>query len=775
MRTSLLGLLILIVVQPGSVALPMADRVKADEFDPDELLLKEARVGTQAEDLVAFLRKQVLADKERERIEALVRQLVEEQPRARDTAIDQLVVIGAPAASFLRQASRSTNPNVAQRAGQALTRIADLPDSTMQSAAVRLLARKPTAEALAVLLEFFPFAGDDWLEHNVLIALGTVGTRDGKVDALLEKSLGDPVAARRGATGAVLGRWAGPEQRAAVRKLLTDPDARVRALTAHGLLGEVLGRPDTPVTAEERKALKDAGVADDAAGLLTFFRQGTLNPEARKRVERSVQNLDSRVFAEREEATKHLIATGRPALGYLRPALKGANLDLTRRLEYCITEIEKEAANMLRIVAARCLAQHRPAEAVKVLLDYVPFADNAMIEEEVIACLARLAVQEVEVPAALVAGLKDELPGSRAAAAVVLGHVGTKDHCDRIKPLLGDASTAVRLRAAEGLLAAKDRDALPVLAALVGDGPAAQAGRAEELLRVLAGVDAPKANISSGRAKAHEAWVAWHRDRGATVDLTAHLREGQFGPLLVIESVKPKNIQRLVAYSRGGKGRWIIGDDVKTVDAHWLPGNRVLIAYANKVVERDMATGRAVWEWKHNGAFGIICCHRLPNGNTFVATNGSFHELTPNGKVLHFYPLKTPNSMVMYCALRLRSGMIACIDGDLMLHEFDHAGKHLRGTRLSNGAFFGLEELPGGHLLASNFYGGDGGRDGITELDTARKQVGQWKLPGACHTIRLPNGNLLATGEKSIVELDRQGRVVSEQMTEGRPSRVRWR
>jgi len=614
------------------------------------------------------------------------------------------------------------------------------------------------------------------LEDIVLIALGTVATRDGKVDALLEKALRDPVAARRGAASAVLGRWAGAEPRAAVRTLLADPDPRVRALTARGLLGEHFGRADELVTAEDRGDLKAAGAAD-AAGLLAFFRQGTLNPEARKRVERFVQQLDSQRFAERQEATKQLIATGRPALSFLRPALTGANLDLTRRLEYCITEIEKESANVLRISAARLLARHRPPEAVKVLLDYVAFAEPAAVEEEVIACLAHLAVQEVEVPAALVAGLKSELPGCRAAAAVVLGRVGTKEHCDQIKPLLGDASALVRLRAAEGLLAAKDRGALPVLVALLGDGPAPLAVRAEELLRVLADRDAPTVRVgdagADARKKAQAAWLAWHRDRGDQVDLTTGLREGQLGLFLVIETVNARGDKRLVAYSRGGKARWTMGDDVETKDAHWLPGNRVLIAYANKVVERDVATGRVVWEWQHKDSFGIISCQRLPNGNTFVATHGTYQEVAPDKKVVYAHPVRTPNRKVINCATKLRNGTIAFIDGDDLLYEFDTSGEQLRVTKLTDGACFGLEELPGGHLLVTNFYGGGEGRDRVTELNAARKQVGAWKLPGACHAIRLSNGNLLAIGEKKLVELDRHGTVVSEQKTEGQPVRVR--
>ncbi|MBV8201535.1 MAG: hypothetical protein JOZ15_13010, partial [Acidobacteria bacterium] len=71
--------------------------------------------------------------------------------------------------------------------------------------------------------------------------------------------------------------------------------------------------------------------------------------------------------------------------------------------------------------------------------------------------------------------------------------------------------------------------ALPVLVALLGDGPMTVAQRAEDLLRQVGGDKAPNLSVSEatadGRKKGHEAWVAWWRDHGAGVNL-AKLEDG---------------------------------------------------------------------------------------------------------------------------------------------------------------------------------------------------------------------------------------------------------
>src|SRR5262249_44458139 len=116
---------------------------------------------------------------------------------------------------------------------------------------------------------------------------------------------------------------------------------------------------------------------------------------------------------------------------------------------------------------------------------------------EVMTALALLSLRQVKVDPALPEALADPLPARRAAAAYVLGHVGTEEHMAGVRKLLTDASPAVRLRAAQGLLAARDKSAVPALIRLVGELPLASLWRIEEVLNRLAGEQAPADALSA--------------------------------------------------------------------------------------------------------------------------------------------------------------------------------------------------------------------------------------------------------------------------------------
>jgi hypothetical protein len=128
------GLFATLLVTPFS---PAADEATTG----DEQILRGANVATDPPALVAYLRKQVLNDAERQKIEALVGQLGSERFATREEASEKLVAIRGPAVSFLRAAARSSNLEVAHRAEVCLSEIEGLPDASIPSSAVRMLAR----------------------------------------------------------------------------------------------------------------------------------------------------------------------------------------------------------------------------------------------------------------------------------------------------------------------------------------------------------------------------------------------------------------------------------------------------------------------------------------------------------------------------------------------------------------------------------------------------------------------------------------------------------
>src|SRR5439155_5681206 len=133
---------------------------------------------------------------------------------------------------------------------------------------------------------------------------------------------------------------------------------------------------------------------------------------------------------------------------------------------------------------------------------------------------------------AVLQALGDKLAARRAAAAVALRRSGGAAQRSAVHRLLEDSEAQVRLRVALALVEARDRDAVKPLIGVLGDLPPEQLGRAEDVLRSLAGDKAPDVGAGkdeAGRRKCRDEWLAWWDRHGAGIDL-ARLDTPQ-GPL----------------------------------------------------------------------------------------------------------------------------------------------------------------------------------------------------------------------------------------------------
>jgi len=216
----------ILIVMPALVVLGLllggASAPAADDpaVTADEELLKAAGVGNEPADLLAYLRRHVAGEDSRREIDTLVMQLGSDQFATRTEAAKKLTALGWAAMPRLREAAKSTDPEIRTRAQQCLNDIEKTPGPTVISAVVRLLVQRKPAEALPLLLDYSASVPGDGVEDEVLTGLGALGVRQGKVDPLLEAAARDKLAARRATAACVLGRSGLPDQRETVRKLL---------------------------------------------------------------------------------------------------------------------------------------------------------------------------------------------------------------------------------------------------------------------------------------------------------------------------------------------------------------------------------------------------------------------------------------------------------------------------------------------------------------------------------------------------------------------------
>jgi hypothetical protein len=266
--------------------------------------------------------------------------------------------------------------------------------------------------------------------------------------------------------------------------------------------------------------LKGAGLGVDGPALLEFFRKRTVSPQDEKRAEELVKRLGDEQYALREQATRELKALGPAAVPALRQAARSGDAEVKRRARDCLGSVEAGLRPELAGAAARLLAARAPARAVPALLAYLPGAPGADAEEEAQLALLALAAKAGRPDDALAAALEDRAAARRAAAALAVGRCGSEEQRRRVRRLLADPDPKVRLLAAQGLLAARDKEAVPAVIDLLTVAPLA--GRAEDVLAALAGEAGPKAapgEDDASRRKSQAAWRAWWGAQRDKIDL----------------------------------------------------------------------------------------------------------------------------------------------------------------------------------------------------------------------------------------------------------------
>lgn len=537
--------------------------------------------------------------------------------------------------------------------------------------------------------------------------------------------------------------------------------------------------PEQPNGAEEERILRDAGLATDNASLLKFFRSRIPSENDRAHLAALVRNLGSRSFPTRQQASRELVAAGERALPFLKAVLPGAELEVRRRAENCIQDIERVPHAALAEAAARLLTIRRPEGAADALLAYLPFADWEAIEDSLINALAVVGLKgegKTATPApSISAAVTDRDARRRVAAAHVLGHCGATQ-CEPLTRLLADPEAEVRYHAAAGLIRGQDARGVMGLLALLIDGPLPLAWRAEDLLSQLAGEQVPAvqaATDAAGRKKWQAAWQGWWTANRLKVDLAKVKFDGTGRGLTVVCETDDvgKFPGRVSEFDRAGNLlRSLEGLDSPT-GFQRLPGGRVLVAehWADRVTERDRQ-GKILWETKLDNK--PVSCARLPNGNTFIATYSQILELNAAGKEV--LSVRNKDDMI-YCACKLRGGNIVYITSSGKVTELDAKGALVRTfTPQAHGGGAGywasVEALPGGRYLLCLTGAGK-----VVETDAAGKILWECSVPSACGATRLPSGNTLVgnTDGRCIVEVDRQGKEIWKRTTKGRPFLVR--
>ena len=220
---------------------------------------------------------------------------------------------------------------------------------------------------------------------------------------------------------------------------------------------------------------------------------------------------------------------------------------------------------------------------------------NSELEAEVGLGLYDLAARSPTVPLEFIAALGDPSACRRAIASCIVARRGAPGERAKVRALLQDPVSIVRLRAGQGLLAAGDFAAVPALIALLDILPCYEAGQAEELLRWLsigAGPDREAQFFEPAGALTYRlVWEQWWKGKRDTIDFAAVRRQPRRPCLFMVsapESMGLRNGLAPVTGCDGGLRYHLRIPSVRQI-AQVLPNGRLLVIgnSVNVVLEID--------------------------------------------------------------------------------------------------------------------------------------------------------------------------------------------
>ena len=444
---------------------------------------------------------------------------------------------------------------------------------------------------------------------------------------------------------------------------------------------------------EEEALLRRAGIGSDANSLLSFLQERARLGANPKHFEKLVRQLGSDSFEEREAASKFLAVSGREAIPGLRRAGDDSDPEMARRARACLDIVERTRQPDLDLAAIRLLVRQRPGRAIETLLAYLATVEDDVLEQEITFSLDTLVRQKETLPDALVAALLHKSPACRRAAGCLVGRLGNAEQQARVRTLLGDADPEVRLRSAQGLLAGRDRAALPALIDLLPGTPLLLAWQAEELLRYAAGETAPSATLGAGsdlaRRSCRQAWRTWLWKHGLTLDFGMLARQPRRPGLhLVLELDRP-DISHLHLIGCDGRVRWSMRPPDEPGDCVLLPGDRVLLAGRrnSNILEEFDFLGRSLRQQQL--PIGVRLCRRLAGGRLSLVGCSGFRELAADGNELWSHQVPDLDSPIW--ARRLANGRIAAVlnSGEIIEiatpERFNRPGQSKTGRGLARG------------------------------------------------------------------------------------------
>jgi hypothetical protein len=526
--------------------------------------------------------------------------------------------------------------------------------------------------------------------------------------------------------------------------------------------GPPAARPDPTVAADptllaaEEQALQAAARDEDAAAALDYFRKRTAAEPQRRTLRALINQLADDDFDVRQKASAELAASGPVAAALLRAAARSSDEEVARRARACLAQVRRVQAVPVVLSGVKLVVRQRPPNTVAVLLDYLLFAEDESVAEEIRASLAALTKRDGRPEPVLLGALESAESDRRAEAGAVLARANLADARPAVRRLLTDEDASVRLSVGRALVVAKDREAIPALVELFGDLAGEDRWELEDLLERVAGADAPalpRDDHEATRRRRLAAWRAWWHLHGDEVSFAGLAVAPRPGGLLVVTGLLASEGEVIEV---GGDGRTLrqIEGLQGPIAVQSLSSDRVLVAeYAGKRVAERTFDGKVLWQKELPAS--PVAAQRLPDGRTFVACRNRLLEFDRDGKEIANVP--RPSRDVLG-ARRHPDGSTLLVTHDGRCLWLNADGKETHGFAVPGPLVMGtgLDLTRNKRVLVPCF-----GQNRVAEFDADGRLLWEATVPGPVSAERLPDGHtLVGCMPPRVVELDRAGQVV---------------
>jgi HEAT repeat protein len=525
------------------------------------------------------------------------------------------------------------------------------------------------------------------------------------------------------------------------------------------LLGLAVVAGSQTVSAAEKgydpdvELLKQAKLGTDGPTLLAYLRKQTGNDADLLQLENLVRQLGDKNYRVRQNATQRIIALGPLALHALESTQRNPSAEVKERGKKCIQTIRKNFDWGTPVAAIRLLTRLKPAGTLEVLLGYLPYATSDDAVVELWYSIDPLSVAKGKVHAALVKALANRVPARRALAGCLVGRKGDAAQKKLVHALLKDTDPIVRLRAAQGMLAGENPEAIPVLIALIEAHTVLIAWQAEELLHWLAGDTAPVVTVGAGKGdtpkKCRTAWESWWVKHGTSLDW-AKVRQDHRRPglILVWEQSHAGSAGKLWLYGCDGMPRWEM-DIIGLQHAQLLPNGSLLLTELcnpgllerkNNPTEEERNKG-----WYHvrvRTLEGTVVsqlqidpekpepwiARRMPDGSTFILDTMDLKVYRPGWRPKYTLPGFQRGLRPLKARFE-GNGTIVCICTDrtgtpILIRLHARSGEEMSRTKLgvsNTDLFKGVERLRNGNTVVVSNLPSLFNR--FSELDSKGKKV----------------------------------------------------